>query len=107
MLMTGMPWNAAASALEMTASTAISLGNLTATSLPVVNNDDKPDDLPSDISNDARRAEQHSLGGVLAAVLRFYAHKSIGARHWETAAQAVCVHKRVLLLLSSLFTFFQ
>jgi hypothetical protein len=47
MLMTGIPRNAAASALEMTASTAISLGNRAATSLPVVKNDDKPDGLPA------------------------------------------------------------
>jgi hypothetical protein len=45
--MTGIPWNAAASALEMTASTAISLGNRAATSPPVVKNDDKPDGLPA------------------------------------------------------------
>jgi hypothetical protein len=75
MLMTGIPRNTAASALEMTASTAIpmqrqagldrtstgradmlvapgapftvSMGNRAATSLPVVKNDAKPGDLPA------------------------------------------------------------
>jgi hypothetical protein len=67
--MTGIPWNAAASALEMTASTAISLGNRAATSLPVVKNGDKPDGLPaSDILQYARTdgtADKKKRHGVL------------------------------------------
>ena len=86
MLMTGTPRNAAASALEMTVSTAISQGNLTAISLPVANKDDKLEDLPaSDIWDDSGAGPKRQQG------LSFLS-TSTRALHWKERVAYVCIH---------------